>query len=596
MHKSFCPMIRKHTPCFVMLGKTGDLISLLPAWQEIARTSGMKPVVMVNEKFAKVLEGVSYVEPWIVNHQWPKDIGQAWEKAREHFHSPAMPQFWNETSLPPDGVFGVNLPKYPNSFIAMWKECGFDEKQMLELPVIFDQRDREREKRLAGTVSSWKKPVVLYNLEGASCPFTYAAEVLSALWPMRSEIELVDLARITAERVYDLLGLYDRAVGLITIDTATLHLAGAGNIPYIALVNDGWSRAVPKGNVQLTIPYAKTLENLHNIASYVRRWSFTAKTAREHYDVEKPPSILHQTPWPVRFIDELPDDAEYFNCGLVERPDGLWLVARRALPAVGHPYGVNSLKAFKLKGGKVCDDGIPVKMISLTEDEHFEDPRIVYDHGRTWISCCNFVWGKTWTGAHQILTEVSNGWQCIRRYDVHFGKNGNHVGRNTGMEKNWLWFWHEGSPWMIYGTYPHHVVKFDGNFNQLGTTQDHAAKPCLALRRAARGTSAGSHRRRILVILSFLGQLAGDVFAALSHGRVCIRSQAPLLDDPLHDDAHPIRQRPAMSWAHPKPLVVFPCGAVLKDGKWTISMGVNDLTCALMELPHSELLKQMTTL
>jgi predicted GH43/DUF377 family glycosyl hydrolase len=49
-------------------------------------------------------------------------------------------------------------------------------------------------------------------------------------------------------------------------------------------------------------------------------------------------------------------------------------------------------------------------------------------------------------------------------------------------------------------------------------------------------------------------------------------------------------------FAHPKPLVVFPCGAILKNGVWQISLGVNDLDCALMEIPHSELDKLLTTL
>src|ERR1700677_2055307 len=82
-----------------------------------------------------------------------------------------------------------------------------------------------------------------------------------------------------------------------------------------------------------------------------------------------------------------------------------------------------------------------------------------------WLSCCNFIWGPTWTGAHQILCEISNDWKMIRRHDVVYGGNGNHVGGNNRWEKNWLWFFHDGKPHMIYTVLPHVVVEFDATFN-----------------------------------------------------------------------------------------------------------------------------------
>ncbi len=42
-------------------------------------------------------------------------------------------------------------------------------------------------------------------------------------------------------------------------------------------------------------------------------------------------------------------------------------------------------------------------------------------------------------------------------------------------------------------------------------------------------------------------------------------------------------------WAQKKPLVVFPCGAIFKNDKWLISMGVNDLCSAWVEIPHKSL-------
>jgi predicted GH43/DUF377 family glycosyl hydrolase len=42
-------------------------------------------------------------------------------------------------------------------------------------------------------------------------------------------------------------------------------------------------------------------------------------------------------------------------------------------------------------------------------------------------------------------------------------------------------------------------------------------------------------------------------------------------------------------WSKDKPLVVFPCGSRLKDGKWLVTMGVNDLASAWIEIPHADL-------
>jgi len=43
-------------------------------------------------------------------------------------------------------------------------------------------------------------------------------------------------------------------------------------------------------------------------------------------------------------------------------------------------------------------------------------------------------------------------------------------------------------------------------------------------------------------------------------------------------------------WSTKKPLVVFPGGAVMRDGKWFVVGGCNDLDCFWVEIPHASLL------
>ena len=46
-------------------------------------------------------------------------------------------------------------------------------------------------------------------------------------------------------------------------------------------------------------------------------------------------------------------------------------------------------------------------------------------------------------------------------------------------------------------------------------------------------------------------------------------------------------------WQDGLPLVVFPGGAMLQNGVWTVVYGVNDARCGWIQIPHQELLETM---
>jgi predicted GH43/DUF377 family glycosyl hydrolase len=62
--------------------------------------------------------------------------------------------------------------------------------------------------------------------------------------------------------------------------------------------------------------------------------------------------------------------------------------------------------------------------------------------------------------------------------------------------------------------------------------------------------------------------------------RITRMSSMPLLSGSKQD-----------KWFEGKPLVVFPNGAVIKDGLWTVVFGVNDLQCGWIDIPHADLLQ-----
>jgi len=75
------------------------------------------------------------------------------------------------------------------------------------------------------------------------------------LRPLIGRVNFVDIGRIKAHRIYDLLGLYDRALCVITGDTSTLHLASCSRVPLIALLADGGAGSIVKGNEVLRLRY-----------------------------------------------------------------------------------------------------------------------------------------------------------------------------------------------------------------------------------------------------------------------------------------------------------------------------------------------------
>jgi hypothetical protein len=284
-----CHLIPTDPPCFVQLGRFGDIIQLLPAWKATFERTGKKPVVAVSARYASVFEGVSYAQPWVVPCEWPNGTSEARGMAELKFPWVLSPQFWNDTPRKVVGEVGrqvkvlhchgkdwiVNVDDFPDYGSAMWKIAGFSREQMLSLPLEFDRRCPEREALLAHLIIHRTKPTILMNWQGFSSPFPHVPEFQRVLGRWQQYLHFVDIGPVKASRIYDLLGLYDRALGLITVDTATLHLAPASEMPYIAFTRSDWSGSVPKGNCVLQLGYADAHQHVSRFESVLRSWATT---------------------------------------------------------------------------------------------------------------------------------------------------------------------------------------------------------------------------------------------------------------------------------------------------------------------------------
>ncbi len=280
--------MRKYdSPIWCLLGRAGDTILMLPAFLEIYSRTGLKPRVIVSTDYSNIYDGISYVQPIPERLHWYNDVSKARAMAEALSEDAVFPQFWVERCpIPPEyrGTFnltcfghnwGVNLALWPNFMASMWERCGFTQEEMVTLPLVFDRRDSVREAALVARlypVALRKKPLLLYNFTGISSPYGHLPELWPTIQRFNRDFHMVDLGKIQAHRIYDLLGLYDAAAGLITIDTATAHLAPASNVSTLWFTVDGWTSSVPRGNVALHVKYNETPRRLHEIGATLERW------------------------------------------------------------------------------------------------------------------------------------------------------------------------------------------------------------------------------------------------------------------------------------------------------------------------------------
>jgi predicted GH43/DUF377 family glycosyl hydrolase len=254
------------------------------------------------------------------------------------------------------------------------------------------------------------------------------------------------------------------------------------------------------------------------------------------------------------------------------------------------PFGTNDLMAFKLENN-IPAYGVPVKLFPRFYKEQFEDSRCVMLGGRTFISCCNFIWHHNgWTGAHQIVCEVGYDWNQSRRIDPVYGYNGASIGENTGHEKNWLWFFREGVPHLVYKAHPHVVAVFDTDFKFVeshrtfwncywqygeirgGTPPVFVDNEYWTFFHSA--TDWKENKRQY--------HMGAYAFESKPPFRITKITRKPLLSGSQKD-----------RWFPGKPICCFPTGSIFKNNKWLVVGGCNDVNCFHITIPHDDLAKRM---
>jgi len=232
---------------YVCLGKTGDILNLLPLLRQHWVEKKEKPAFLVASEFIGVLSGVSYVDPVEFTGNWMA-ISEAVREHGEKYRDLKVCQvagFKLDQLVEAYERAGLKLgdPNTESFAKEAWRLAGKLQDWRLNLPLVFDNRDLSREEQLIEDLPpiSKNKRLILINLGGNTSPYPYKDLLLDYLNAKlhKKYFQLLDISCLKAEQVYDLLGLYEKAHCLITLDTATLHLARAvPKLPVCALIQD----------------------------------------------------------------------------------------------------------------------------------------------------------------------------------------------------------------------------------------------------------------------------------------------------------------------------------------------------------------------
>lgn len=229
-------------PVFLELGRYGDVLNVLPVLRDVA-ARGPKPVLVIARQFATLLDGVSYVTPAVYGGHY-SEVAEARSRAEAKLGAPVrVLQVW--------GRDWPHVRTTDHFNTDSWALAGYlDRWSDPTVRLVFDRRDRARESALVRRFIRPRVPNVLVNLRGVSAPWPDCAvfrDWLTAEFGGR--INFVHLDDVRAFRLYDLVGLFERAAGIVTVDTATLHLAGAVDTPVVAMLppaDRGWTIARPR--------------------------------------------------------------------------------------------------------------------------------------------------------------------------------------------------------------------------------------------------------------------------------------------------------------------------------------------------------------
>jgi len=274
-------------------------------------------------------------------------------------------------------------------------------------------------------------------------------------------------------------------------------------------------------------------------------------------------------------------DMRAYNPSILRHDGKLIMVYRRhGLEDLG-PEGCGSTSEVVL-----CDVGGDLRTLSNhrvipgLRGPHSEDCRIFHHNDRLHLSYTStrYLQGGGWECEMQAALYDAGG--AHAHYDNRFGFNG------SLFEKNWTYFSHREGLRFVYQIEPfvvfevgtrrswshRHLGEWVFGVPHGGTPPVKVGELWYSFFHSYRWDL--EHKRRY-----FIGAYAFD-----DSMRVRMFTPWPLLM--AHEEDGFIFRLEDSKW---HPLVVFPCGAIMEDGVWTVSVGINDSYSGIFRVSHESL-------
>ncbi len=224
-----------------MLGRSGDICSILPCLQAEYKETGNRPVLVVSKDYAELTKPL----PWLVTEVFDGGfdyLGNALRWAKSGGKVDFIPQ---------QGGSGYPSPAriHPSFQFTQWDRMGRLsewEKLTLELP-------------RTGNLKIPSKPFILMADHSLSSPFPHKDRLFDRLKSEFRSHSIVRCSSIKAPHLFDFLTLMDAADLIISIDTAFAHLSRACSTPFIMLATDVpsiWHGAAFHPRMSLHVRYA----------------------------------------------------------------------------------------------------------------------------------------------------------------------------------------------------------------------------------------------------------------------------------------------------------------------------------------------------
>jgi predicted GH43/DUF377 family glycosyl hydrolase len=285
--------------------------------------------------------------------------------------------------------------------------------------------------------------------------------------------------------------------------------------------------------------------------------------AREHFISKSTEGLIYQNR-SFRYVDSnaLSDGAYKYNAGLIEHDGADHLVYR-----LQQLNGDSTIHRFNF----TTHANEEIKIPAIYPQEQFEDPRVFMHDGA--IHLIFSSWRKDWKYVPILrLIKLTEDWKFGEEIPLTFGGNG-----KGKIQKNWQGFSHDGAIHFLYWYDPWQVICGDRVYTGKPLRWDYGE-----IRGGTPPVKVGDF------YYSFTHSRL-DVGRARYHiGAVKFEAEAPFR--PVAMTMLPLmtstNKEPNLHWA---PTTVFPCGCIFRDGKFIVSMGVNDLACGLADWTFEEL-------